>query len=169
MFLQNSELNQYESILVDQNKETNPIFMLNGALYLHSQGYYFPAFKMYEVLLSLIQSNYGSKEFKSTETKQLIMNSIELAKFQKQLDEKTLSKINYNADINHLDQICSKPAQLFMTLGYFDLSGNLFECAYTLNTKNSEYAIQSLESFYLTNNYSKLNQMLSIINTIEKK
>lgn len=169
IFLTNSELNQYESILVEQNKETNPMNMLNGALFLHNKKHYFEAFKLYEVLLSMIENNYGPDLFTSDEIKNLIIESMNLAKAEKPLVTKTISKINPNLELSSLDQICSKPAQLFKTLGYYQISGDLYECAFTLNIKNKEYAIHSLESFYLADNNSSLNQMLSIVNFTEKK
>lgn len=168
MFLSNTDLSQFEDILVKQNKETKPENMLNGALTLHSKEYYFPASKMYEVLLSMSNREYGSKSFNLVATKDLILNSLELTKNEKKLPQNSLEKIKPLEDISSVDEICSKPAELFMTLGYYQISGKLFECAYTLNIKKEEYAIKSIESFHLANDNNGINQVLSIINIIEK-
>ncbi|KAB8036872.1 rhomboid family intramembrane serine protease [Silvanigrella paludirubra] len=171
LFLKNSELNQYKSILVDQNKETNPNTILNNALILHKNNFYLPAYKLYEVLLEMNSNNFGSKEFTSNKTKELIQNSMALAKENKPLKEDII--INNDENLNFIsiehEQMCSKPAQLFMTLGYFEISGKLFECAFTLNINENNYAIQSLESFYLASNYNGINEMLNIVNSTQKK
>jgi rhomboid protease GluP len=169
MFLPYSDLSQFKDILVEQNKETKPENMLNGALTLHSKGYYFPSSKIYEVLLSMSERDYGSKSFSSAYTKDLILKSLDLAKQEKELPKSSLEKIKPVEDISSSDEICSKPAKLFMTLGYYQVSGKLFECAYALNVKNEEYAINSIESFHLADDNNSINQVLSIINFIEKK
>ena len=169
MFLQNTDLSQYEDILVEQNKETKPENMLNGALALHSQGYFAPSIKLYEVLLSMYNLDYGSKTFNSMDTKKLILNSLELAKKNKELPKSSLEMIKPLGDISSSDEICSKPAELFMTLGYYQISGKLFECAYDLNTKKDEFAIKSIESFHLADDYNGINQVFSLIKRVEKK
>ncbi len=169
IFLPYDDLSQYEDILVEQNKETKPENMLNGALLLHSKGYYFPSLKIYEVLLSMSNRDYGSKYFNAINTKDLILGSLDLAKQKKELPQSSLEKIKPVEDISSSEEICSKPAELFMTLGYYQISGKLFECAYALNVKNESYAIKSIESYHLADDNNGINQVLSIINFIEKK
>jgi tetratricopeptide (TPR) repeat protein len=138
---------------------------------LHKNNFYLPAYKLYEVLLEMNLNNFGSKEFTSNKTKEFIQNSIALAKANKPLDADIIAKNNPNLNAITLEQekMCSKPAQLFMTLGYFEISGKLFECAFTLNINKNDYAIQSLESFYLASDYNGLNEMLNIVNSTQKK
>lgn len=167
-FLSYSDLSQYEFILTDQNNETNPKNILADAIFLHKNHGFFPAEKMYEVLLKMLQHNFLSPEFSNENNKLLLAEVITLAKNNQPLPQKyenTLIPISRNITAD----ICTRPAELFMTLGYYEISGNLYECAFLLSTKNETLAIKAIESFYLAGNKESLNEILSLIRYLDKK
>ncbi|WP_237243984.1 rhomboid family intramembrane serine protease [Silvanigrella aquatica] len=167
-FLSNHDLSQYEDILVKQNNETNPENILNGALFLHSNGYFLSAEKIYETLILMFNQDFASEKFNSETQKEFILNSLNLAKMKAPLSPNTILTIQSPRDITSLEEICSKPAKLFMTLGYFQFSGKLFACSYSLNLRNDEYAIASMESFHLADDNNGMKQVLSMIINEEK-
>ncbi|WGL60891.1 rhomboid family intramembrane serine protease [Pigmentibacter sp. JX0631] len=164
-YLRYSDLSQYEFILAIQNKETNPQNILQDALFLHDKNIFFSAIKIYEVLLLMIENNFYSPKFSNPENKRLITESLNLAKSKKPLPKELVEKISNISKIT--SDICSKPAALFMTLGYFDISGSLYECALGLDLSENTFAVKSVESFYLANDKNKINEILSLVVHIE--
>ncbi|KAB8028549.1 rhomboid family intramembrane serine protease [Fluviispira multicolorata] len=158
------DLSQYENILVSQNEETNPENMLIGAVYLHSNGFYFAAVNLYEVLLTLSNESFGSEKFISDETKRILNLAIDLAKSDKRISPEIENYVEkLSGHLNLKSEICAKPAALYMTLGFFQISGKLYECAYALNLKNEDYAQKALESFHLADDMNGINQILSLV------
>lgn len=165
IFLKYSDLSQYEFILVVQNKETNPSKILEDALFLHKNSNFFPALKMYDILQQMINYNFASPEFSNDKNKKLITQAFELAKKSIPLPTELYPKTSLMTTMT--PEICAKPATLFMTLGYFEIAGNLFECAYLLNSSSDSYAINSIESYYLAGDKKGLDEVLSIINFLD--
>lgn len=166
-YLKYNDLKQYEFILAIQNKETNPENMLLDAFLLHSNSIFFSAIKIYEVLILMIENNFYSPMFSNADNKKIITNALSLAKEKKPLPKELIDKIRNTSKIS--TDICAKPAALFMTLGYFYISGSLYECAYGLDFTEDNFAIKSLESFYLASNTKKMNEVLSLIVHLEEK
>ncbi|WP_186648168.1 rhomboid family intramembrane serine protease [Fluviispira vulneris] len=170
MVMSYEDLPQYEDILVSQNEETNPENMQNDAIYLHENGYFFAALNLYEVLYSLSKEGFGSEQFSSANNKEQLKTAIELAKQDRKVTE-SMQKYGHKKSYSkkNISEICAKPAALYMTLGFFQISGKLYECAYSLNLANDEYALKGIESFHLADDTQGINQILSILNLAEKK
>jgi len=160
IFLKNSELHQYKDILEEQNTETKFENLLNGAYTLHSSGHFFASRILYEVLISLYKNqNYTITDDKLND----INNALNLSKNRQNLTNYYLSKISPISYITNIEEICSKPAELYLTLGYFNISGKLFECAFLLNTHNDDFAIKAVESYELSNNKKEIEEVLEIV------
>jgi len=172
-------LQQFRPLLLEKNIEGNPQELLKGALYLHNQSHFFAATKIYEVLIFLFDAHMGNQEFLKTQTKKDLDALIKMAQMdeiptaeivdelQKNISlaliaqsQKTISSI---LQFTTVDEICAKPAQLFMSLGFFQISGDLYTCAFSLDHTKTLYATRALSSFAIENDSVGKSQVNSLI------
>ena len=142
-------LRQFEILLTSPKSETNPEKLLDGALRLHKANKYASAAMVYEVLEVLNRQNLGATEFKSQSTAQ-ILQVLKLSAERNEPPSEALLKNLQSSAVStdsELD-ICRKPAELFKTLGFFSLSGKLYECAFYLDPVSLENASETVESYW---------------------
>ncbi|MBX9704187.1 MAG: rhomboid family intramembrane serine protease, partial [Silvanigrellaceae bacterium] len=146
-----NDLVQYQYLLVVSNKETNPNILFAGILQLHEQGYFEAAIRGYEVLKIFYQAKLGDEHFQSESSKALLAHAMQAAlKFQKLSQERVvyLSLLPKTPLVG--GDICEKPADLLMTLGFFELARLLYQCASEVENSKSQLIIKLAKAAFLT-------------------
>lgn len=161
--LKYTDLSLYSDLLIFRNKETNPNSLLYGAYYLFQKQEFFAAYKLFYLLNELAKNNYVSPTIEKQKYDFLLEKGLTLSKKDASLEQKTYDKelpvVNYSRD----EDYCAKPANLFMTLGFFDIAGSLYECAYILNDKNDSYALKAFEAFHKIQNEQGMAEVLTLV------
>lgn len=158
------DLPQYKELLTTLNNETNPDNLLFGAFVVSQQKDFFAAYKLFSLLHELNKHNYSSISVDTNTYNTLLEQGLDSAKHDTALENNFLPPslkptIHYEKN----EYYCAKPAHLFMTLGFFEIAGNLYECAYILNNNNDSYALKAFEAFHKIKNESKMAEVLTVV------
>ncbi len=163
------DLSQYKDLLIVINKETNPNNLLYGALLLGQKNYYFASYKLFFLLNELEKYNFMDTSLTPEEYKSLIESGLNSTQQHIPFTKEILNlNLKSTLQYENLEDYCAKPANLFMTLGFFEISGNLYECAYSLNGKNNSYALKAFESFRKIENERGMAQVLSLVKSFSE-
>ncbi|MES2615323.1 MAG: rhomboid family intramembrane serine protease [Bdellovibrionota bacterium] len=161
------DLNQYKELLVTKNKETNPNNLLYGAFYIAQNKQFYASYKVFSVLIDLSKHNFASGTVEKQKYDQLLEQGLLFAKKNSSLENSFLPPgFVPSMRYENAEDYCAKPANLFMTLGFFEIAGNLYECAYMLNDKNDSYALKSFEAFHKIKDEQGMSQLLTLVKSL---
>lgn len=147
-----TSLPQFSKVIGSPKAETYPETLIRSVANLHMAGYYAPAVRMYEVLVTLHSNGIGTPEFLSSSTLLLLQLALEAARNSQEVPEEFLTASQAPSSSEGtmaFDELCEKPAILFRALGFYELSGKLFECEYYLRIGDRVVAARTIESYWL--------------------
>jgi rhomboid protease GluP len=162
--LEYDDLIQYKDLLIYKNKETNPNNLIYGGFFVAQKKYFFASYKIFFILNELSKHGFASTTLEKKKYDFLVEKGLFFSR-QNSLFEKDFLPIGFEPSVQyeHLEDYCAKPANLFMTLGFFEIAGNFYECAYLLNSQNDSYALKAFEAFHKIENEQGLSRILTLV------
>lgn len=153
-------LSQFKPVLSSRNSETEPNHLFLAAVALQNAEKYETALQIFDVLEIFYEHQIGNQEFLSASTGQLLQLSKDAA--ESRMTAPTEVSAGLGADQITLEaQLCEKPASLLATLGFFQLSGKLFECAFLLDQSRLELAAETVRSYWKASNQRDVYRFLT--------
>lgn len=156
-------ITQFANVLVHRKAETDPSHLLEGALALHNAGKFRAAQSLYLALSLLHKYKLGTADFVAPATAAILSGAFEAASrevyfpLEKPINGKSVPNFDF----------CEKPATTFRGLGFFVLSGLLWECAYELNPKNSQFAVNVVEAFWRSERLRLMYEFLERVDAMQ--
>jgi membrane associated rhomboid family serine protease len=135
---------QFESVLVHRKAETDPSNLLRGALALHGAGKYRAAQKVYLVLSLFYRQKVGTADFLAPSTADVLAGAFGAAERR----EPFVKTNSFLATAVPGVEFCAKPAAIFRNLGFQLLAGLLWECAFEMDSANTQYAASAVEAYW---------------------
>ncbi|NBO38825.1 rhomboid family intramembrane serine protease [bacterium] len=144
------ELTAYRSSFDDPTSPANPETLLQLSLSHLLAGRYDAAVPVLSALRRLNQHGLGSAEFASKSTLALLEQASESALSRRPLDSSLVKLLTGEehavaADLSH----CQKAADYVHGLGFYAISGLLYECAFFLDVGNKELARAGIADLWL--------------------
>lgn len=161
---------QFRLLLSSPKSDTNPERMVDGAKRLHSQKHFQESALVYSVLLEMNRKGLGGSDFVSASVSALLLEAFRAAQANMPLPEAVAQGLTF--DVKNADSdsdICKKPASLFKSLGFFELSGRLYACAFLLDGHTLEMASETIESFWLADNKREVFRFLDYLERSESQ
>jgi rhomboid protease GluP len=166
-------LHQFQRLLMT-SKETAPERLFDGTLNLHRKGHFLASALLYEVIATMHRRKLGGEDFLSSSTWEVLRVSTSAA-LKGQPPPQELKDFSFGPEIvshpENISEFCSAPGTMLMALGFYELSGKLFECAYYLDISKRQFAVDAMESYWLSEPESpktSVQRFLENLDSIEK-
>lgn len=158
----NELLKQFNSVIESPHSETNPDRLFWAALEFHQNNKFASAVKIYETLLIFVSQEIGSSEFLSDERVSYVEEALQAA-----LESRPPPSIEFESERPKSkpvsEQTCEAPAKLFLVLGFYQLAGKLYECAYYIVPGSIDLASRTIEAYWLGN---ERRDVIRFVNTV---
>lgn len=144
-----SELPRYRTSFEDLNSPVHPDSVLEQSMAVMSAGHYEAAFAMLQVVKKMNLQGLGTPEFASKSTLALIEKAAEAAAAQQPFDPSLIQALTGEVtSVAPRPGFCSKAADYVRGLGFFALSGHLYECAFYLEFGSKKYALAAISDLW---------------------
>lgn len=169
----NEYMKQFQKALSSEKSETNPEHLTQVAVRLHELGYAYAAQYIYQVLLVFHSHRIGDENFLSVTNEHLIREALQVAAAQKPLPEPIKKAFPLTDDYKSrtsemLQTDCERPANMLSTLGFFELAGRLYECAYIISPTQLPLAAKTVEHYWLADRKDAFVRFLDLVRYLEE-
>jgi rhomboid protease GluP len=146
----NSELPRFRNSFDDPVSSVNPDILLQQAMSRLSAGHYESALAMLAVLIRMNEFGLGSPEFASKSTLTLLEQASDAARAQQPFDASLVRALTGDETmIAAQPDYCSKAAHYVRGLGFYSLSGLLYQCAFYEDFGSKKHAQAAITDLWL--------------------
>lgn len=167
------DLFEYKALLIKEHAEANPDNLFLGGVQLTQQKKFFSAYKVFMLLKKMSSYQFVSptmeiKNYENALEQACLQSQQDKAIFMTQFPRKTDSQAQEPLAYSQVGDYCLKPADLFMALGFFDIAGHLYECAYVVDGTRDDVAFKALQAFYKSKNEQGQSEVMTWIRAFSK-